>query len=38
MASQPLTVSEFKLIPGKSVNFNLWIVMQRLNLYKHKIN
>lgn len=38
MASQPLSPSEFKLIPGKSMNFNLWIVMQRLNLYKHKIN
>lgn len=38
MASEPLSPSEFKLIPGKSVNFNLWIIMQRLNLYKHKLN
>lgn len=38
MASEPLTQSEFKVIPGKSVNFNLWVIMQRLNLYKHKLN
>ncbi len=38
MASQPLSLSEFKLMPGKSVNFNLWILMQRLNLSKHKFN
>lgn len=38
MASEPLSPSEFKVIPGKSVNFNLWIIMQRLNLYKHKLN
>ncbi|WP_423737068.1 outer membrane beta-barrel protein [Chitinophaga caseinilytica] len=38
MASQPLTPSEFKLIPGKSMNVNIWVIMQKLNLYKHKIN
>lgn len=38
MASAPLTPSEFKLITGKSINFNLWVVMQRLNLHKHKLN
>lgn len=38
MASAPLTPSEFKLITGKSINFNIWVVMQRLNLHKHKLN
>lgn len=37
-ASSPLTPSEFKLLPGKSVNINVWLFMQRLNLYKHKFN
>lgn len=37
-ASEPLTPSEFKLITGKSVNFNVWVVMQRLNIHKHKLN
>jgi hypothetical protein len=37
-ASSPLTPSEFKLLPGKSVNINIWLFMQRLNLYKHKFN
>jgi hypothetical protein len=36
--SEPLTPSEFKLITGKSVNINIWLFMQRLNLAKHKIN
>ncbi|MGX5818316.1 outer membrane beta-barrel protein [Chitinophaga lutea] len=38
MASEPLTPSEFKLITGKSININIWILMQRLNIYKHKVN
>ncbi|AWO01668.1 hypothetical protein DLD77_08145 [Chitinophaga alhagiae] len=38
MASAPLTPSEFKLITGKSINFNIWVLMQRLNLHKHKLN
>lgn len=38
MASEPLTPSEFKLITGKSINFNIWVIMQRLNLHKHKLN
>jgi len=37
-ASQPLTPSEFKLITGKSINFNIWVLMQRLNIHKHKLN
>lgn len=37
-ASEPLTPSEFKLITGKSINFNIWLMMQRLNIYKHKLN
>jgi hypothetical protein len=37
-ASSPLTPSEFKLITGKSINVNVWLFQQRLNLYKHKIN
>ncbi len=36
--SSPLTASEFKLITGKSVNVNIWLIMQRLNLVKHKLN
>ncbi|ULQ52328.1 outer membrane beta-barrel protein [Flavihumibacter fluvii] len=28
----------FNLNNGKSVNFNLWIVMQRLNMVQHKLN
>jgi len=37
-ASEPLTPSEFKLITGKSINFNIWIFEQRLNITKHKLN
>lgn len=37
-ASEPLTPSEFKLVPAKSINFNVWLLMQRLNVYKHKLN
>ncbi|TWI91895.1 outer membrane beta-barrel protein [Chitinophaga japonensis] len=37
-ASAPLTPDEFKLITGKSVNVNIWIIQQRLNIYKHKLN
>lgn len=36
--SAPLTPSEFKLITGKSVNVNVWLFQQRLNVYKHKLN
>lgn len=36
--SAPLTLSEFKLITGKSINFNIWLFQQRLNIYKHKLN
>ncbi|RAJ03840.1 outer membrane protein with beta-barrel domain [Chitinophaga skermanii] len=36
--SEPLTPSEFKLITGKSINVNVWLMMQRLNLRKHKLN
>jgi hypothetical protein len=36
--SAPLTPSEFKLITGKSVNVNIWLFQQRLNIYKHKLN
>jgi len=36
--SEPLTPSEFKLITGKSVNINIWLFMQRLNIAKHKFN
>jgi hypothetical protein len=36
--SEPLTPSEFKLITGKSINLNIWFLMQRLNVYKHKLN
>ncbi|MEC5147609.1 outer membrane beta-barrel protein [Chitinophaga sp. 212800010-3] len=37
-ASDPLTPSEFKLITGKSINFNIWLFQQRLNITKHKLN
>ncbi|MCK7558829.1 PorT family protein [Chitinophaga sedimenti] len=37
-ASSPLTPSEFKLLTGKSINFNVWLFQQRLNIYKHKFN
>lgn len=36
--SEPLTPDEFKLITGKSINVNIWIIQQRLNIYKHKFN
>lgn len=36
--SEPLTPSEFKLITGKSINFNIWFFQQRLNITKHKLN
>lgn len=37
-ASTPLTPSEFKLITGKSINFNIWLFQQRLNITKHQLN
>ncbi|UYQ92989.1 PorT family protein [Chitinophaga horti] len=36
--SAPLTPTEFRVLTGKSVNFNVWLFMQRLNIYKHKFN
>ncbi len=30
--------ADFKLNTGKSINFNIWIVQQKLNLYKHILN
>ena len=30
--------SDFKLNPNKSSNVNIWIVTQRLNVYKHMVN
>lgn len=36
--SEPLTPDEFKLIPARSINVNIWIIQQRLNIYKHKFN
>lgn len=30
--------SDFKLRAGKSINVNIWIFMQRLNLVKHHVN
>ncbi|WP_298739494.1 hypothetical protein [uncultured Chitinophaga sp.] len=36
--SEPLTPDEFKLITGKSINVNIWLIQQRLNIYKHKLN
>ena len=35
---QPIGESDFKLRTVKSVNVNIWIFMQRLNLIKHKLN
>ncbi|MBV8254501.1 MAG: outer membrane beta-barrel protein [Chitinophaga sp.] len=35
---EPLTPSEFKLITGKSINVNIWLIEQRLNITKHKLN
>jgi hypothetical protein len=36
--SLPLGENDFKLNQGKSVNVNIWIFMQRLNLIKHYVN
>lgn len=36
--AEPLTPDEFKLITGKSINVNIWIIQQRLNIYKHRFN
>jgi hypothetical protein len=33
-----LSKSDFKLRTGKSVNVNIWLFMQRLNLIKHHVN
>lgn len=37
-AQGAVTASEFTLIPQKSVNVNIWIFMQRINLIKHVLN
>lgn len=34
----PFSKDDFKLKTGKSVNINIWIVMQQLNLYKENIS
>lgn len=33
-----LVKDDFKLIPGKSSNVSVWVVMQRLNLIEHVVN
>lgn len=33
-----LAGKDFKLRTGKSINFNLWIIGQRVNLIKHQLN
>ncbi len=33
-----LNANDFKLRAGKSVNMNIWLFMQRLNLIKHYVN
>jgi hypothetical protein len=38
IAQGPVTASEFSLIPQKSVNVNIWIFMQRINLIRHVVN
>ncbi len=35
---QPFTKDDMKLIPGKTSNVNLWILMQRLNISKGYVN
>jgi Outer membrane protein beta-barrel domain len=34
----PISAEDFKLRTGKSVNFNFWIFMQKIPLYKNNIN
>lgn len=34
----PIQSASFSLNNKKSSNFNIWVVQQKLNLYKHKIN
>jgi hypothetical protein len=34
----PLEKSDFKLNTGKSINVNIWLFMQRLNLIKHYVH
>jgi hypothetical protein len=35
---QTLSMSEFKIIPSKSINFNVWLFQQKLNIHKHYVN
>ncbi len=37
-AQGPVTASEFRLIPNKSVNVNIWIFLQKVNLIQHVVN
>lgn len=38
VAPTGISATDLKLINGKSSNFNLWIVQQKVNLYKYKLN
>lgn len=35
---QSVTPSDFALITGKSINVNIWVFMQKLNVIRHKLN
>lgn len=37
-ATSALAAKDFKLRTGKSINFNVWIIGQRVNLVKHQLN
>ncbi|HUX84701.1 MAG TPA: outer membrane beta-barrel protein [Chitinophagaceae bacterium] len=37
-AQGPVTASEFRLVPQKSVNVNIWIFLQKVNLIHHVVN
>lgn len=37
-SAKDLGANDFKLRTGKSVNINLWLFMQRMNLIKHVVN
>ena len=34
----PLGISDFKVKTGKSINVNIWVFMQRVNLIRHYVN
>lgn len=38
LGSPELGANDFKLKTGKSVNVNIWVFMQRMNLVKHYVN